>query len=116
MKYDIIFQNNGSKELFTVLGVENTDVNPYYLTFEGLELPEGMTYGEYTYVIFTNYLRVEYRFAANLLDSVAIYDGKEYGFRHLKPLVGLMRLGEVKDDAIYNDKNKDNNIFYYEEK
>ena len=111
MKYDLFFQNNGSKQVFSVKGVEGT-TNEYYLTFEEFDMPEGMEDGEYTYVVFTNERNdVEYEYAACLLDSYAIVDGEKYEFSKLKPLTGLLRIGEPKNDSIYTKSNNEN-IFY----
>lgn len=114
MKYDLFFQNNGSKQVFSVLGVEDVDANPYYLTFKDFVMPEGMEDGEYTYVVFADMLEgVEFEYRACLLDSVARYDGGEYEFRQLKPLTGLLRIGEPAEegDTIFAKSNNEN-IYY----
>jgi hypothetical protein len=113
MKYDLFFKNNATNEVFQFLGIEELNQNPYYLTFEEFELPDNMGDGEYTYVVFANILETEYRIESSILDSVAIVDGKEYPFRMLKPLTGLMKVGTPKNDLLYKEvKNKDNNYYY----
>lgn len=113
MKYDLFFQNNGSKQIFSMTGIEPTEANAYYLTFEEFDIPEDMEDGEYTYVVFVNDLEdVTYEFSACLLDSFAITDGEKYEFRALKPLTGLLRIGQPKSDAIYSKSNNNENIYY----
>ena len=52
--YNILFQNNGSREFFFVSGLTNVSTNELYLRFEEIDLPEGMEDGEYTYAVFTS--------------------------------------------------------------
>lgn len=116
MIYDIFFQNNGSKQIFEVLRVEDKSDNPYYLSFKEFEMPEKMEDGEYTYVVFANTLREDkyrYEYKADILDSVVVVDGKEYKFKDLKPLTGLLRMGNPKKEMIYNETNKESKEYYY---
>lgn len=120
MKYDIFFQNNGSKEVFQLLGIEDKSDNPYYLTFKDLILPEGIMDGEYTYVVFANTLKegkCTYEFGGGLMDSLVMVDGKGYSFKDLKPLTGLMRVGEPKTDSnMYKKNNESKGYYYYDKK
>lgn len=114
MKYDIFFKNNSTNQTFSVYGAENKSKNPYYVEFKEFELPEGMEDGEYTYIAFTRYMNledVEYRLNVEMLDSIAIIDGKEYKFKYLKPLIGLMKVGMPEGKTIYNKTNNEN-IYY----
>lgn len=115
MRYDIFFQNNGNKTIYEVLGAFESESDYYTLRFENFELPEGMTDGEYTYVVFINTLKdTTYRYSADILDSVVIdSEGNEFSFRDLKPLTGLMRVGQPEKENIYNNENKKN--YYYNE-
>lgn len=112
-KYDIILQNNASKETFIISGVSSTGNSRLYLEFENLEMPEGAQDGEYTYTVVRNELEgVSYKPQNGLLESVVEYDGQSYALRDLKPLVGLLRIGNVEDRNVYKDDDK-NKIYYY---
>lgn len=112
MKYDILIQNNGSKEIFIISGQTNTSDNHLYFKFEDLILPERAQDGEYTYAIINNDLPdVEYELKSVLLDSKVSVSGQTYTLRDLKPVVGLMRVGEVEDKNTYRET--DNKTYYY---
>lgn len=112
MKYDLFFKNNSTNQTFSVYGAEDKKGNPYYIEFKEFELPQGMEDGEYTYVVFSRDLEeIEYRLEIEMLESVAIVEGKEYKFKNLKPLIGLLRVGKPEEKTIYNKTNNEN-IYY----
>lgn len=119
MKYDLFFQNNGSKQIYEILGVKEAGCSPYYIEFVNLDMPEDMQDGEYTYFVFANSRDdVTYEFNEILGKSVAVVDGKKYSFMDLKPLMGIMRYGDPSSDNKYiyaeQDKNKDNKGWLYQ--
>ena len=111
-KYDLILQNNASKEfiVFSAL-TDYTTTRLYYKFVEELDLKDG----EYTYAVISNddETVIEYDFRNPLLDTVLKIDETTVILRDLEPDTGLMRVGKVKEEAIYDPKNN-NEIFYYE--
>lgn len=117
MKYDLFFQNNGSKQIFEILGVNDVGCSPYYIEFENLDMPSDMQDGEYTYLIFANSRDdVAYEFNNILQNSVAVVDDNRYRFLDLKPLIGIMRYGDPSSEFLYREdnKNKENKGWLYQ--
>ena len=123
MKFDILVQNNASKEFYVISGLENTSSTGLYIRFNDVELPNGMQDGEYTYAvikdedgdaIFTPKTPIQ--------ESIVTIDGKQMVLKELNPLTGLMRVGKVEANDVYDyghisfpyDAKKDNNTLYYE--
>ena len=51
------------------------------------------------------------------MDSLVMVDGKGYSFKDLKPLTGLMRVGEPKTDSnMYKKNNESKGYYYYDKK
>lgn len=115
MRYDLFFQNNGSKEVYVVTGVEDKDSTDYVINFEEFPMPEEMVDGEYTYVVFANTLpreNYEYELDDVLLDSIIVIDGEQrFSFKDLKPLIGLMRIGQVEQNMIINNDREEYYIY-----
>lgn len=114
MKFDIILQNNASKQFFLFSKQENLSDNHLYLEFDiDLDLPEG----EYTVVCLENCREdVKYTFKTPILDTLITADDTTIQLRDLKPRISLLRLGkEVKEEAVYDEDSSNNNIFYYDE-
>lgn len=121
-KYDVIIQNNGSKETFLLSGLTDTSENHLYHRFEAeISAPEG----EYTYAVLQNSRDdVNYAFKVPLLDTIVYADGQQVVLRYLQPATGLLRVGKKVEPAnIYDNaapesgqtqNNDDNTIFYYE--
>lgn len=123
--YDIIMQNNASKEFFLLQGLEDEAVTELYIEFNDVDLPEGMPDGEYTYACFVNNREdVNYIFKTPILDTLVQTDDGEIELRYIKPYTGLLRVGEVNEANIYDvsdtnypydDGRTDNNeMIYYE--
>lgn len=110
-KYDIILQNNASKETFLYPGVEDMSGSHLYHLFEvDIDAPDG----EYTYVLLKNSRNdVEYEFKTPILESFVVVGGEKWLLSDFQPATGLLRIGEITPVNIYDD-NKDNTIFYYE--
>lgn len=112
MLYDIIIQNNGDKRMWVLRGLENVSDTHLYLDFEGVEWPTGAEDGEYSYACIMNTLNnAEYGLKTAILDTVVTVDGSEFKLRDLKPITGLIRVGEVKEKNVYQDKKNKN--YYY---
>lgn len=110
-KYDIILQNNASKEFFLYSGQTDISENHLYHTFDiDLDIPEG----EYTYaVLLNNRDDVEYDFKTPLLSTTVSTSQGKLDLRELQPGTGLLRIGKtIEQEAIYDEKNN-NEIFYY---
>lgn len=113
MYYDIILQNNASKEFFILSGLQNSSSTELYLQFDGIELPETAQDGEYTYACACNEQSgVTYSPKTPILDTIVTKDGEELVLADLKPLVGLLRVGKPIESNVYDDTN--NKTFYYE--
>ena len=109
--FDLILQNNGSKEYFLFQGLQDTGKSHLYHKFEVvIDVPDG----EYTYCLLRNNRDdVEYDYRTPLLDTIVKADGKETLLKYLQPDAGLVRFGDVSPVHIYDDKNN-NTIFYYD--
>ena len=112
-KYDLIIQNNASKETFLYSGQTDTSTSHLYHKFEDLEIdaPEG----EYTYYVLHNTRDdVVYDFAVPLGDTIVHADDKEVLLKDLQPSTGLLRIGDSVKNANTYDNNDKNTIFYYD--
>lgn len=113
MYYDIILQNNASKEFFVVSGLQNTSSTELYLQFEEVDLPEEAQDGEYTYACLCNEESgVTYSPKTPILDTIVTIGEEQLVLGDLKPLVGLLRVGKPKESNVYDNTN--NKTFYYE--
>ena len=116
MAYDIFLQNNASKQEWVVTGLTNTSDNNLYMRFEDFEMPDGAPYGEYTYaLIYNGRDDVTYDLKDVLLDSILHTEDGDVKLNDLRPMVGLLRYGDVPNaNTTYRtDNNKD---FYYRRK
>ena len=113
MNYDLILENNASKEFFLFSGLTDSGTNLYHQFEVDLDLADG----EYTYVLLLNNRDdVEYEFKYPILQSIVTADGKSFELKDLRPEIGLMRIGaEIADASIYDEKTNNNNFIYYDE-
>lgn len=120
MKYRLILQSNASKEFFIFSGLTDSVNNHLYHRFDDLELeiPEG----EYTYILVPDQEDVEHILRTPLIDSSFIKDGVEKRFSEINPPTGLLRVGDIVPNAIFEEQpifeeqeeENNNKIFYYE--
>lgn len=104
MYYDIILQNNASKEFFILSGLQNTSSTELYLQFEEVDLPEDAQDGEYTYAVVKNDRQdAQYAPKTPILDTIVTVDGGEYLLKDLCPKTGLLRVGVYEDINVYDD-------------
>lgn len=110
--YDLILQNNGSKEFFVYSGLSNASVNHLFYEFDvDMEVPDG----EYTYVVLINNRDdVVYELKTPILSTILHTGEGDVELRDLQPATGLLRVGknEVIYDNIY-DETADNDTFIY---
>lgn len=124
MKFDLILQNNASREFFILSGLQNTSSTELYLQFDDVEMPEGVQDGEYTYaVVEDDENELIFTPKTPILDTIITKDGEDIVLKTLCHLTGLMRVGEVENSNVYDDDHisfpydgkKDNNsTIYYE--
>lgn len=111
--YDILLQNNATREVFILNKVISEEETRLFIRFESVVLPQNAPNGEYTYAVIKN-LREDVRYTpkADFLDTLAEVDDKSYTLRDLKAITGLLRVGEVEDSAVYQEKAKNKNYYY----
>jgi hypothetical protein len=118
--YDIIIQNNASKEVFLFQRQTPVEETGYYILFN-LEMPDEVKSGEYTYAVLRNYRSdVEYTFKPVLMESeVYIRRADERNILgHLRPMTGIVAIETEGEDPqllfIEGDGENNNNVYYYE--
>ena len=112
--YDLLLQNNASKEFFIYSGLADISASHLYYEFDlELDVPDG----EYTYCVQANdEQNVIYDLKTPLLSTILHVEENEILLRDLQPDTGLLQIGEGKPifENIY-DKTQDNDtIFYYD--
>ena len=119
--YDIFLQNNSSKEIFLLTQLWSSDESGYYITFDNITMPEGVTSGEYTYALIFNSRRdVTYTFNSVLLQTTAyVYAvDKSYKLEQLNPITGVVRInmGDEPQALVFSteDTTNNNTVYYYE--
>lgn len=114
-KYDLLLQNNASKEFFIYSGLTDTGDNHLYYKFN-IDL-SSLKSAEYTYVVLINNRDdVEYDFNTPILDTILHTGEGDVLLRDLQPSTGLLQIGDGTPvyENIY-DETKDNDlIFYYD--
>lgn len=113
-KYDLLMQNNASKEHFVFSGLTDLSDNHLYHQFDlELDVPDG----EYTYVVLINNRDdVEYDFKTPLLSTIIHTGEGDIVLRDLQPGTGLLRVGDEKPayDNQYDESGDNKTIFYYD--
>ena len=113
-KYDLLLQNNGSKEHFIFSGLTDISTTHLYHQFEvELDVPDG----EYTYVVLINNRDdVEYELKTPILSTIVHTGEGDVVLRDLQPATGLLQVGEGKPvyDNVYDETEDTKTIFYYD--
>lgn len=109
---DLILQNSSDKRMWVMSGLTNVSTSHIYVQFEDVEFPEDMPNGEYYYALISNDLSgVSYTFKTDVLDTLVHASGQTITLKDLRPVTGILRVGEVKEKNIYQEK--ENKTFYY---
>lgn len=113
-KYDLLLQNNASKEFFIYSGLTDISINHLYFQFDAeLNVPDG----EYTYAVLVNNRDdVEYDLNIPLLNTILHTGEGDVLLSDLQPSTGLLQVGEGKPvyDNVYDETQDNNTIFYYD--
>ena len=109
----MLFQNNASREIFILDGLQDIAVSPLYYTFD-LVMPDKAPAGEYTYYL----IEASNSITPNsqpLLSVVTLPDGTTVLLRDLRPEIGLFMYNTTDADTnIYPEKQK--SFIYYDRK
>lgn len=112
-KYDLILLNNASREFFLFSGLLDSSENHLYHRFTDLDFGD-LKDGEYTYCLLRNERDdVTYDFKVPILDTTVKTGDGDIILKYLQPSTGLLRIGEVKTNNIYNNDAK-KNLYYYD--
>lgn len=113
-KYDLLLQNNASKEHFIYSGLTDISTNHLYHQFDvELDVPDG----EYTYVVTVNNRDdVVYELKTPLLSTILHTNDGDVILRDLQPGTGLLQIGDGKPvyDNVYDESEDTKTIFYYD--
>lgn len=110
--YDLLLQNNASKEFFRFSGLTDSSTN--YLFYE-FELEWDVPDGEYTYAVYLNTRDdVEIEYKHPLLSSILHTEDGDVVLRDLQPVTGLLRVGKPATINEYDGGNETNTVFYYD--
>lgn len=118
--YDLLIQNNASKESFVFSGLTDESESHLYHKFDlDISAPEG----EYTYAVLKNSRDdVSYELMVPLLDTIVNTAEDSVVLSDLQPSTGLLRIGsDVGTVNIYDNTvesgttNNNDTIFYYDD-
>lgn len=117
-KYDVILQNNASKEFFLLTELEDKSNNHLYAEFDQVDIdaPEG----EYTYVMLGHVEGADFELKTPVLSTILHYETKDVVLKDLHPAIGLLRIGHITPENTYDTAYSggtapaDDTIFYYE--
>lgn len=109
MKWDIIIQNNASKQVYVYQGHTPNITTPLYISFEDFDLD--VPNGEYNYYLLPSREGRQYETAEVPLNSIVIEGEVRRTLDWYKPYSGLLRVGEVEMANKYN--KRENKTFYY---
>ena len=114
MPFDLIIQNNASKEIFLIQGLIDYSETPLSYYFKNFTMPSGAKEGEYTCVLFRNGRDdVQYEFKNEILTSIAHTLEGDVELRYLRPEVFLMKYGNIGNPYLYQKSEK---IYAYRKK
>ena len=110
--YDLLIQNNASKEFYRFSGLTDSSTNHLYYEFElEMDVPDG----EYTAVVYLNTRHdVEVEFKHPLITSILHTEDGDVVLRDLQPVTGLLRVGKPSQINEYDGGNETNTVFYYD--
>lgn len=109
---DLIIQNSSDKRMWVLSGLTNVSPSERYVQFEDVEMPEDAAEGEYYYALICNDRDdVTYTLKTDVLETLIHTDDGDVILKDLKPLTGILRVGDVKEKNIYAEKK--NKVYYY---
>ena len=114
-KYDLLLQNNASKEFFIYSGLTDTGDNHLYYKFN-IDL-SSLKSAEYTYVVLINNRDdVEYDMNTPIMDTILHTGEGDVVLRDLQPSTGLLQIGDGAPvyENVYDETQDNNLIFYYD--
>lgn len=118
-RFDLIIQNNASRQAYVFPGLEDLSDNHLYHKFNAeIEAEEG----EYTYVLIINDRDdVTYDIRVPLLDTILHTEDGDVVIRDLQPATGLLRIGapgqvNTYDNTAWSGETTqgNNTMFFYE--
>lgn len=111
--YDLILQDNGSKQFFVFSGLTDLSENHLYYEFN-IDL-SSLNSAEYTYAVYLNTRDdVEIEYKHPLLSSILHTEDGDVVLRDLQPVTGLLRVGKPATINEYDGGNETNTVFYYD--
>lgn len=111
MGFDMIIQNNASKQEYVIQGLTDKG-NPMAYLFEDFEMPEGAQNGEYYGVLIWNGRDdVEYELKDVLLDTILHTSVGDVLLRDLRPEMFLLKYGTITNEVLSLDGDKE--FLYY---
>ena len=114
-KYDLLLENNASKEFFIFSGLTDTSDNHLYYKFN-IDL-SSLKSAEYTYVVLINNRDdVEYDLNIPILNTILHTGEGDVLLRDLQPSTGLLQIGDGVPvyENVYDETQDNNLIFYYD--
>lgn len=106
--FDLILQNNASKQEWVIRGLQNTSESHLSYVIDNFEMPADAPEGEYFYALVWNIREdVEYELKDDILSSIVHTSDSEMQLRDLQPEIGLMRYGNVETKNTYRNKNNE---------
>jgi len=108
MPFDLILQNNASKQIYLLSGLTDTSESSMAYLFEDFEMPESSQEGEYTCVLFRNGRKdVVYEFKNDILETIAHTGEGDVALRLLRPEIFLLKYGEINEVYGYRKSDKE---------
>ena len=114
-KYDLLLENNASKEFFIFSGLTDTSDNHLYYKFN-IDL-SSLKSAEYNYVVLINNRDdVEYDLNIPILNTILHTGEGDVLLRDLQPSTGLLQIGDGVPvyENVYDETQDNNLIFYYD--
>ena len=114
-KYDLLLENNASKEFFIYSGLTDLSENHLYYKFN-IDL-SSLKSAEYTYVVLINNRDdVVYDMNLPILETILHTGEGDVLLRDLQPSTGLLQIGDGVPvyENVYDETQDNNLIFYYD--
>lgn len=108
MNYDLILQNNATKQKFLFKGLTASTENELFIGFDDFEMPDDVPYGEYLYYLipYTDDLQIEYQEKDVVENMIATIDGIDYQLKNINHSSGLLKYHNSESPVIERDTNK----------